>query len=184
MIKRINHLCTDQRGVAAAEFALLLPVLMTMVMGVYELSRFILVSQKIDRVAYTVADVVTQQTSVTNGNLGDIVNAATEIMNPYQFGSVGRVIVSSVYEDPTRGPIVRWQYEGGGTLDRDSRIGTVNSTANLPDGFTLNEKDNVIVSEVFYEYIPPFSEDFFSTRENYKTAIFKPRFGALTTAPN
>ncbi|MCB1537727.1 MAG: pilus assembly protein [Rhodospirillales bacterium] len=184
MVRNAHHILSDERGVAATEFAFLLPILLLLVMGIYESTRFVLFSQKLDRVAYTVADVTAQQTAVTNADLSDIVTAATKIMEPYEFGELGRVIISSVYQDPDDGPVVRWQYAGGGTLPRDSLIGDPGEPATLPDGFTLNDEDNVIVAEVFYYYTPPFSEDYLSTRENYKTAVFKPRFGALTTAPN
>jgi Flp pilus assembly pilin Flp len=186
MIKNraIQHLLKNERGVAATEFALLLPVLLALLLGTYEMSRFIILNQKIERVAYTVSDVVAQQTSITTAQLNDILVAASKIMEPYEFGPNGRVIVTSVYQDVDDGATVRWQYEGGGTLDRDSRIGVVDGDAVLPGTLTLNDDDNIIIAEVFYNYVPTFTEDYFGTRENYKYAIFKPRFGALTTAPN
>jgi len=182
--RAVRRLWAENGGVAATEFALMLPVLMTMLLGSYELSRFIILNQKIDHVAYTTADVIAQETSVTNAQLNDIMNAAAEIMDPFQFGENGLVIVSSVYQDATRGPIVVWQSRGGGTLDRISRIGVVNNTAELPEGFTLNTRDNIIIAEVFYNYIPTLTEKYMKSRENYKFALFKPRYGALTTAPN
>ncbi len=179
---RFFWLC--ERGVAATEFALMLPVLLTFLLGSFELSRYIIVNQKIDHVAYTTADVVGQETSVTMAQINDIMSAAVQIMEPFGFGQDGVVIVSSVEQDPTDGPIVRWQVSGGGTLVKTSRIGEVDEAAELPEAFTLNDNDNIIIAEVFYEYTPSISEEYFSTRENYKFAIFKPRYGALTTAPN
>lgn len=174
----------DERGIAATEFALLLPALLALVLGVYEISRYILLHQKLERVAYTVADVTGQQTAVTAAGLNDIMAAAIKIMDPYEFPDNGVIILTSVYQDPDGGPVVRWQYKGGGTLDRESRIGAAGDEAELPAGFTLNDSDNVIFSEVFYSYIPDFDEEYFASRENYKYAVFKPRLGALTTAPN
>ncbi|NBX65418.1 MAG: pilus assembly protein [Proteobacteria bacterium] len=173
-----------ERGVAAVEFAFMFPILMLFLLGSFELSRYIIVNQKIDHVAYTTADVVGQETSITTAQLNDIMSAATEIMDPFAFGENGIVIVSSVEQDPTEGPVVRWQRMGGGTLDKNSRLGEEGDSAALPDGFTLNDNDNVIVAEVFYDYIPSITEEFFSSRENYKIAFFKPRYGSLTTAPN
>lgn len=184
MMTRWCTIFRDERGVAATEFALALPALLILTLGVFEVTQYILLNQKIDRVAYTVSDVVAQQTTVTQSQLNDIMAAAAEIMNPHDFIDDGVVIVSSVQDDPQNGPIVKWQSKGGGLLNRDSLIGTVNGAATLPDGFTLNDSDNVIIAEVFYEYLPAFTEDYFASRENYKYAIFKPRFGALTTTPN
>ncbi len=173
-----------QGGVAAVEFALVLPALLAILIGGFEISRFIIVNQKLDHVAYTTADVVAQETSVTQAQLADVMNAAAKIMDPFAFGPNGVVIVSSVYQDPTDGPVVLWQSSGGGTLERASHVGEVGDPAVLPDGFNLNDTDNVIVAEVFYSYTPVLTEEYFATRENYKFAVFKPRFGALTTTPN
>ncbi|MBU6234631.1 MAG: pilus assembly protein [Alphaproteobacteria bacterium] len=174
----------NDRGVAAVEFALIFPLLMTFLLGSFEVVRYIIVNQKIDHVAYTVADVVGQEESITRAQITDIMSAATEIMDPFGFGQDGIVIISSIEQDPTEGPIVRWQVTGGGTLDKDSRLGLEDDVADMPATLTLNDNENVIVAEVFYNYTPAFSEDYFSTRENYKYAVFKPRYGSLTTAPN
>lgn len=174
----------NSKGVAATEFALLLPVLLALVLGSYELSRFIILNQKLDHVAYTTADVIAQETSITVAQINDTMSAAAEMMDPYGFGADGIVIVSSVYQDPVDGPTVLWQVSGGGTYARASAIGDEGEPAVLPEGFTLNDTDNVIVAEVFYNYVPTLTEEYFGSRENYKFAIFKPRFGALTTAPN
>ena len=80
-------------------------------------------------------------------------------------------------------PVVNWQYVGGGSLSRASLIGVVNGNATLPAGLTLNVKDNVIVAEVFYRPTPIFLTESWAATEIYKSAIFKPRLGALTTPP-
>jgi TadE-like protein len=180
----MNRFSRCTRGVAAVEFALLLPLLMTMLLGSFEIMRYIIASQKLDHIAFTSADVVAQETSITNAQINDIMSAAVEIMEPFPFGDVGVVIVSSVQDDPVRGPVVRWQITGGGTLVRDSEIGETGDDATLPRDLILNDGDNVIIAEVFYMYTPVITEDYFGTRENYKYAIYKPRYGALTTPPN
>ena len=55
--------------------------------------------------------------------------------------------------------------------------------ATLPTGFTLNEKDNIIVAEVFYEYEPIAPGLLFDKAAIYRRAIFKPRLGLLTADP-
>lgn len=177
------HILPNQRGAAAAEFAIMFPVLLLLLLGGFEISRFLLIHQKADKVAYTVTDVVAQSTSVTNAQLALVMSAAAQIMQPFTFGANGRVIVSSVYQNGTNPPVVRWQYAGGGTLSRTSQIGTVNGNATLPGGLTLNDRDNVIIAEVYYSYVPVFSGGLMTARDIYKNAIFKPRLGALTTPP-
>jgi len=47
---------------------------------------------------------------------------------------------------------------------------------------TLNDKDNVIVTEVFYNYQPMITTNGVITGTTiYKTAVYKPRLGDLST---
>lgn len=183
-LHHISRFLRDNQGVAAIEFALAIPVLMTMFFGVFELNRYLLINQKADRIAYTVTDVVAQSNNVTTGQLDVVLNAATQIMLPFEFSNDGVVVISSVYkQDEDSEPETRWQYTGGGTIIRTSRIGNVNEDANLPGGLELNSRDNVIISEVYYRYTPIFGMGIVDAQDVYKTVIFKPRLGALTTPP-
>lgn len=174
-----------ENGVAAIEFALTAPILMLLLLGGVELSRFILLHQKVEKVAYTVSDVVAQSTSVTRSQLDQIYTAAEQIMLPYSFGADGVVIVNSVYKSSSNAtPTIRWVYQGGGTLARTSQIGVANGNATLPPGLTLNDKDNIIIAEVYYTYRPLLTGSMIPVTDIYKMAIFKPRLGALITAPN
>lgn len=180
----LGQLSRNEEGMALIEFGFAAPVLVALVMGSFELGRMLLVHQKTEKVAYTVSDVVTQSTSVTNAQLANIVTAASEIMQPFAFGANGVVIITSVYQNGVDvPPTVRWRYTGGGTLSRPSLIGAVNSNATLPGGLQLNDRDNVIVAEIYYQTSAFFPVDSWATQEIYKTAIFKPRLGVLTTPP-
>ncbi|MDA5193917.1 TadE/TadG family type IV pilus assembly protein [Govanella unica] len=182
--RKIRQLLQDQRGIAAVEFALILPFLILLFLGGFELSRFLLINQKVDKSVYAVADIVSQQTSVTNAQLGQIILAASEIMRPQPIGNKGRIILTSVYKNGSNAPVVQWQYAGGGTLNRESKIGKVGKPATLPGGLTLNDKDNVIISEFYYEVTPLFTGSAMLPSSLYKFALFKPRLGLLTTPPS
>ncbi len=174
--------CT--RGVAATEFAIALPFLMVTMMGAIEVSRYVIIHQKLEKVAYTISDVVSQSDTVTTAQLSQAVQAAATIMQPYDFSPNGIVFISSVYQNGANAPTVRWQYSGGGTLSRTSEIGVVGAVAAMPNGLTLNASDNVIISEVFFRYEPFLTGGIFANdQELYKVTIFKPRLGALTTPP-
>jgi hypothetical protein len=181
---RKRPLWTDDEGAAVVELALTLPLLLLLFFGGFELTRFILITHKLEKAAYTVSDVVAQQTSVTMSQLEQIMSAASEVMKPYEIGDRGTIVLSSVYQNGSDLPTVQWQYAGGGTLTHGSNIGVVGGPAALPGGLTLNDKDNIIVTEVFYTFEPLFPGWEIGPSNLYKYAIFKPRLGALTTAPN
>jgi hypothetical protein len=180
-------LCRDQRGVAALEMAITLPFLLTLMLGVLEISNFVLATQRTEKMAYTVADLVSQNDAVTTTELNAILAASSEIMKPFPFGDRGHVIITSVHRNPNQQPKVAWQYEGGGTLHEDEELNSqfgdgVGIESPLPEGFTLNERETVIIAEVFYKY-PAFITDMFRTNEVqlYRYAFYKPRLGSLET---
>ena len=181
---RIMDIFKCQRGVSAIEFALALPLLVVTLLGGFEVSRYVILHQKLEKIAYTIADVVSQSDIVTIAQLDQAVLAAGEIMNPYNFSESGVVIVSSVQQAEDSAAIVRWQFRGGGDWERTSAVGLEGEEAVLPGSLAINDGDNVIIAEVFFRYAPLFSGGVFADFEDiYKVTIFKPRLGALTTPP-
>ncbi|MBN8543549.1 MAG: pilus assembly protein [Alphaproteobacteria bacterium] len=175
----------NESGIAVTEFAIASGFFMILLLGGFELSRAVLVNQKVEKVAYITADVTSQATVLTADQMDEYLLAASQVMDPFEFAENGVVIVTSVERDPGDVQRIRWQYEGGGSLEAESRVGlAVGVTAVLPEGLIINERDNVIVAEVFYRYTPMFAANgLYEETDIYKTAVFKPRLGALTTAP-
>ncbi len=124
-----------RRGVAAVEFALTMPIWIGMFMGMCDGAYCLLINEKVDRIAYSVTDIVTQYQTINRSNLNDILSGASQIMNPFTFGTNGLVIVSSIYKPAGAVPVVEWQYTGGGTASNGSKIGAVNGPANSAEWF-------------------------------------------------
>jgi hypothetical protein len=105
-------------------------------------------------------------------------------MQPFPFGSNGLVIVSSIYKPPGQTAVIEWQYAGGGTLTKTSQIGVTGGAPLLPNGLTLNDNDNVIISEAYYNFTPLFlNADSFLAGTVYRVAIYKPRLSPLINPP-
>ena len=171
-------------GVAVVEFALCAPMLLTLLLGSVEATRFLLINQKEEKIAFTVSDVVAQSTTLTTAAIDQLLAATQDMMNPYQFGTNGVVLITSVTKNTGSNPIVNWRYSGGGQLTgMTSRLGNVGATAKLPTGFTLNDKDNIIIAEVYYRFKPLFASKLFGATTLYKMALYKPRLGALSSPP-
>jgi len=188
-IRRMWH-NSKRRGVAAVEFAMSMPIWASFLLGIADGSYCLLVNEKCDRIAYSVTDIVSQYQTITMANLTDIFLAAGQMMQPFSFSGTpgnGRVIVTSIYQDPTtHKDIIEWQRanDSGSSAASGSRIGSQGGLAVLPNGITLNDGDNVIVSEVFYNFTPLFlSSHLFSNSAIYRTAIYKPRLSPLVTPP-
>lgn len=173
-----------ESGLAIVEFGLALPILMTLFYGTIEITRFILITQKVEKLAHSAADVTAQSQAVTIASLDQVMLAASDIMEPYEMNSNGRIIVSSLYRAAgVTDATVNWRYTGGGTLSASSQLGDVGATPTMPAGFTFEERENVIAAEVYYQFSPLISSQFFGTTTVYRVAFYKPRFGALLTTP-
>ena len=184
MLNRLRKLWRNERGVSAIEFALLAPVLVILFIGCIEVTFKIWSTQKAEKLSVTLADVVAQSQTVTQSDLTKLTGAVNKIMDPFPFGTNGVVIISSVYRAAGQTAVkVNWQYKTTGSMSVISKIGTAGQDANLPTGLTLNEKENVIVAEVFYKYEPIAPGIMFSEDVIYRRAFFKPRLGALTNPP-
>jgi Flp pilus assembly protein TadG len=174
----------SRQGMAMVEFGLMLPVLMVLFYGMVEVTRYILITQKVEKLAHSVADMTSQSQTTTLSALNQVMAAASDIMNPYSLSSNGRIIISSLYREPnTVNAKVNWRHEGGGTLIATSQLGALGATPAMPGGFTFDERENVISAEVFYQFSPLLTNRFFGTKTIYRAAFYKPRFGALLSAP-
>ena len=173
-----------QRGVAATEFALALPIWIAMLLGCMDGAYMMLLSQRVDRIAYSVTDIVTQSERVTLADLDKILLAAGQLMQPFTFGTDGVVIITSLNKPAGQGTQICWQHIGGGSLARGSKVGTPGHTPSMPHGLVLNDNENVIVAEVYYAFAPMFlNAGILSATDIYRVAIYKPRLSQLCTSP-
>ncbi len=171
-------------GVAALEFALTLPIWILLLLGTSDIAYLMILSQRVDRVAYSVTDIVTQSEVITRSDLDNILLAAGQLMQPFTFGADGIVIVTSLYKPAGSAVVISWQYSGGGTLPRGSKIGVPGSTPAMPNGLTLNDNENLIVAEVYYAFTPMFlNVNILQEQDIYRLAVYKPRLSPLITPP-
>lgn len=73
----------NRDGIAAVEFALLVPVLLLLYLGTMEISTGVSVNKRIARVAATTADLVAQQEQVNRNQLDEIMKVSESILFPY-----------------------------------------------------------------------------------------------------
>lgn len=78
----LSRLVRDRRGVAAAEFALIAPALIFLIMGVFEMTFRFRASEEATRYAHEVADLVARETDLETADLEEIFKAAVYMMKP------------------------------------------------------------------------------------------------------
>ncbi len=172
----------DRRGTILIEMAFAVPILLILTLGCFDTARYILLHQKLDRAASTMADLVSRPTSISATQIDSMFSAASELVLPFTLSTDGHVIVTSMSR--VAGDVARidWQHTGGGSLSATSAIGsTAGAVASLPTGFTVSEGENVIVAEVFFDFEPMFLDKILDPGVITHLAVRKPRRGDLST---
>ncbi|WP_025660844.1 TadE/TadG family type IV pilus assembly protein [Rhizobium sp. IBUN] len=177
-----RRLAGNEEGVAGIEMAIITPVLLLLLCGGSEVSLYARSHFQTAQMASTVADAVARYEAITSSDITSIFSVSSEVMGNEDFKENGYVILTSVSRTGGAAPVVAWQCKGGSDA-QTSKIGVVTKAATLPGNLTLDATDNVIVAEVFYRYTPLFSNFMPVETQLYKTAVFRPRLGSLTSAP-
>jgi Flp pilus assembly protein TadG len=138
----------DQRGVSAVEFALLLPLMVTLYIGGFEISQAISIDRKVTLVARTVADLVARSAGFTQGEMTNILNAATTVASPYSAASI-KVKVSQIYIKADGTTKIDW------AAAKNTTQHTKGETVTVPAGLKIAGKDSYLIwAEVEYDYKP------------------------------
>jgi Flp pilus assembly protein TadG len=142
----LGRLGRDQRGVSAVEFAMLLPLMITLYLGVVEISQAVGIDRKVTLTTRTVADLASQVQSITNTDMTNLLGASAAVIAPYDAAPL-KVTVSEVYIDANGTAKVKWS----DTLNGTKRA--TDSTVTLPAA--LNVAGTYLIwSEVAYTYKP------------------------------
>jgi Flp pilus assembly protein TadG len=144
--RRLASLRRDQRGVSAIEFAMVLPLMVTLYFGAVEISQGVAIHRKVTLTARTVADLASQVTSINNNDMTNLLSAASAVVAPFPVGQL-KVTVTAVDIDNNGGAKVAWS----DTLNGQKRA--VDSTVTVPTVLNI-PNTQLIWSEVYYNYVP------------------------------
>jgi Flp pilus assembly protein TadG len=141
----VLDLLADCRGVAATEFAVIVPVMLVMFFGTVEFSSGIAVDRKVTLMARTLSDLTSQSISVADSDMTNFFAASGAIMTPYP-STPTQATISELYVDPTTLKArVQWS-KGSAPL-------AVSSTVTIPTALAVGGT-YLIYSQVSYLYVP------------------------------
>lgn len=146
----------DKKGVAAVEFAFIVPIMFFMFVGAVELSQAITVDRRVTQAASSIADLAARkETSIALDEIADIMRVGGFIMAPYNQAPLTVVVrnVSSSSADATKTK-QSWQctFSAAGTNPTPACT-CMNETYSVPVGL-VTTNDSVVVAEVNYTYTP------------------------------
>lgn len=107
--RKASRFWSDRRGIAAVEFALIMPILLIMYLVTMEASQAIETSKKVSRIGSMVADLVTQQTSVVKADVDAIMKIGPVTLQPYSRSPPSITVTAiQVPTDITKPLQVKW----------------------------------------------------------------------------
>jgi Flp pilus assembly protein TadG len=163
----IRRFGADRRGVSAVEFAMIAPLMITLYLGGVEVTQGVSVSRKTTLIARTVADLVAQDTNVSNADMNDILAASFAVASPYPTNNL-KVTVSSVTIDASGRATIAWSDTLNGTARTVGSAVTLNSALAVPNS-------SLIWGEVSYNYKPMFGWVLTGTFNLGDTIYMRPR---------
>jgi Flp pilus assembly protein TadG len=147
---RVRRLRADTSGIAAVEFAMLLPLMLMIFFGTIQISMAVAVDRKVSLTARTLSDLISQAlagTAVTSTDFTNAFNLTQPILSPYPNTPL-KAIISQIYIDQTTLVAkVVWSQASNATAHNYKDVVTVPAALQIAGTY-------LIMSEVSYLYQP------------------------------
>jgi Flp pilus assembly protein TadG len=146
LLSRLRDFARAERGLAAVEFAAILPFMLTVYLGGIEVGIGVALDRKIAITTRAVADLASRYTTIKNADMTGILGATSTIIQPYAATPLA-VTVSQVTVDANGKATIAWSDSLNGTAR------TVGSPVTLP-GTLATPNAWYVWGEVKYTYTP------------------------------
>ena len=152
MIRRLRNALkrfpAAERGIAAVEFALILPFMAMMYLGGFEVMQEISANRQVSLTASTIAEIVSQYSTISQSQtMPGILAASTSTLAP--FSAANAVVTVSVINIDATGKIatIAWSQASSGSGRVKGSTITLPAALYTPNG-------TVILGETSYSYVP------------------------------
>lgn len=182
MLSRARHFRRNKSGLAAVEFALIAPVMVTLLLGTAELCNALSCHQKVTMLASTGADLVAQMTTMTSSDMNNVFAAVNAIIYPFP-SSNAKIVISSIVSDGNGGGKVDWSQAQNATALTPGNAVTIPAGL-MPKAQCAAGTCSVILAQVTYDYGSSFGQIFKGTVPMSDTFYARPRRSATVTCPS
>lgn len=151
----LGRFWSSVEGLAAVEFAFVLPIILAMLLGLVELSHASGVRTQVINMASTAADLIAQEVTTTGSDMDTAFAATKAILFPHDT-KLAAITITSVIDGGTgKSPVIAWSC----TMKGANAVATTpfskggNPSPALPNGLlTAGSGGSVIWSRVTYKY--------------------------------
>ena len=149
MQRRARNLLTQQDGTALIEFALVLPIMITLFLGVFEGTRVVAASMRLANAAQSVADMIAQQSNITSTMMTNFCNGGQLSMTPLSGSSLKVAVAEVTNHGSSR--VVDWNDTSCNSAT------TISNATTLATTLVPNVNDSVVIVQATYAYTSPIS---------------------------
>jgi Flp pilus assembly protein TadG len=146
----IRRFRRDKSGLSAVEFALILPIMVVLYLGGFEVSEAVIINHKVTHATSVLGDLVAQTETITAAEMESILDAVSTVMAPYPVDDMTILVVQIQINNQGVAKVMR-------TKARNVTPPAINTVVTLPTGLVRNNTC-IIQAEVHYNYTPTFGE--------------------------
>jgi Flp pilus assembly protein TadG len=188
-----KSMSADQRGVAAIEFSFIAPILFIMYFLTLEITLAVENDKKVGRVGAMVADLITQQNTVTSSQVDAILQIGGAILEPYHRSTPTiRATAINITANPGSTASVAWsRMLDDGKFDKGESKGTkvtVPTALNIPGTFLIRVESwldyKPIITWTAEQKAALSLESAFDVIEMGETYYLRPRISNTITCPD
>ena len=177
LVSSYRRFAASTRGVAAIEFAMILPVLVTIFLATVDGGRAIAAYMKVRSATYSLATITNQYTTIASTDMTAILGAVSVVMAPYN-SATPAVTVSQITISSKGVATIEWSATQGGTARG------VGSSISPPSAMVV-DSSYLILAEVSYKYTPlfgffgsggiTFSDNLYVTPRSVSCIVYTPQ---------
>lgn len=174
LLTRLRRLGRDKKGVGAVEFAIVAPVLLMVYIGAFESSLGFTMARKVARASSTVADIFSQESSLTASKIDSADAIARSILAPFEGASLSYNITG--IKVSSGAGTVEWSRN-----EKKQKPYTKGTTVTLPagiaptDGFII--RTEMVVPHELLLFAPGLLPSEYKTINLSRTSYFLQRSG-------
>ena len=179
LLKRFSK---HESGIAAVEFALLAPLMLTLMLGSLEITQSIWADGKVEQATSTIGDLVSRTPAMDDTEFRDLGAAGPLVLRPNPQNDL-RFTVTSIIAclkdknnpDSDLEYFVLWSKVWQGDQVSASPYNNDDKFTKQPESLDIADGDTLIVTEGFYNYSPTISRKIGTTWEMGGYAFHQPR---------
>jgi len=179
LLRAVSQRClsfkTDNRGVAAIEFAFIAPIMIAMYFGLAEISMAINADRDVSHATNVAGDLATQSALINDAEIEDIMEASLAVMNIRRSRRHLATIELSSFRENLDGSRERIGYARLGPAI--TKGGATYSASDIDDQL-INSTSGVVVARANYSYEPT-TFKFMDTTVLGETFTLKPRVSSV-----